>query len=270
MSIFSVSSGSNNNFYNMFFNTGSGNNNAAAGIFSGGSTAIGDLSLIKSGAYKKLLNAYYDVQKPEKGRTSSSSSSSSSVSKYINGVEDSSGKLQSAKNDASSLSDSLKKLGNRSLYMNKRDEKGNLVKGEKGEAVYDTEAIGKAVKEFVESYNSFIDSTGNLNSTKMLSKTLDVIKTTSKNAGLLADIGIRIGSDNKLKLDEEKLKKANVSTINSLFTGSGSYGSNISSKANESFRIASSSSYSGTRASSYTYSGAYSTLGTTNVLSKYM
>ena len=51
MSIFSVSSGSGNNFYNMFFNTsGSGNNNAAAGIFSGGSTAIGDLSLIKSGA----------------------------------------------------------------------------------------------------------------------------------------------------------------------------------------------------------------------------
>ena len=162
MSIFSVSSGSGNNFYNMFFNTsGSGNNNAAAGIFSGGSTAIGDLSLIKSGAYKKLLNAYYDVQKPEKGRTSSSSSTT--ASKFINGVEDSTGKLQSAKNDASSLSDALKKLSNRSLYMNKRDEKGNLVKGEKGEAVYDTEAIGKAVKEFVESYNSFIDSTGNLN-----------------------------------------------------------------------------------------------------------
>ena len=269
MSIFSVSSGSGNNFYNMFSNTsGSGNNNAAAGIFSGGSTAIGDLSLIKSGAYKKLLNAYYDVQKPEKGRTSSSSSTT--ASKFINGVEDSTGKLQSAKNDASSLSDALKKLSNRSLYMNKRDEKGNLVKGEKGEAVYDTEAIGKAVKEFVESYNSFIDSTGNLNSTKMLSKTLDVIKTTSKNAGLLADIGIRIGSDNKLKLDEDKLKEAKVSTINSLFTGSGSYGSNISAKANESFRIASSSSYAGTRASSYTYSGAYSTLGTTNVLSKYM
>lgn len=85
MSIFSVSSGSGNNFYNMFFNTsGSGNNNAAAGIFSGGSTAIGDLSLIKSGAYKKLLNAYYDVQKPEKGRTSSSSSTT--ASKFINGV----------------------------------------------------------------------------------------------------------------------------------------------------------------------------------------
>ena len=101
MSIFSVSSGSGNNFYNMFFNTsGSGNNNAAAGIFSGGSTAIGDLSLIKSGAYKKLLNAYYDVQKPEKGRTSSSSSTT--ASKFINGVEDSTGKLQSAKNDASS------------------------------------------------------------------------------------------------------------------------------------------------------------------------
>lgn len=270
MSIFSVSSGPGNDFYSMFFNTGSGNNNAASGIFSGGSTAIGDLSLIKSGAYKKLLNAYYDVQKPEKGRTSSSSSSSSSTSKLINGTEDSTGKLQSAKNDASSLSDSLKKLGNRSLYLNKRDEKGNLIKGEKGEAVYDTEAIGKAVKEFVESYNSFIDSTGGLNSTKMLSKTLDVIKTTSKNAGLLADIGIRIGSDNKLKLDEDKLKSANVSTINSLFTGSGSYGSNISAKANESFRIASSSSYSGTRASSYTYNGAYSTLGTTNAISKYM
>ena len=59
--------GSGNNFYNMFFNTsGSGNNNAAAGIFSGGSTAIGDLSLIKSGAYTYIAYIIYIVNTTKK------------------------------------------------------------------------------------------------------------------------------------------------------------------------------------------------------------
>ena len=84
-----------------------------------------------------------------------------------------------------------------------------------------------------------------------------------KNAGLLADIGITIGDDNKLKLDETKLGKANVTTINSLFAGSGSYGSSVSARASASARLANSAAYTNTRGTSYTYDGSYSLLGST-------
>ena len=172
-------------------------------------------------------------------------------------------RLQTVSSDATELLDALKELGNRSLYKNKTDGSGNKILGEKGEAVYDTEKINSAVKKFVESYNSFVESSGKLNSTSILGKTLDIVRGTKKNSGLLADIGITIGDDNKLKLDETKLGKANVTTINSLFAGSGSYGSSVSARASASARLANSAAYTNTRGTSYTYDGSYSLLGST-------
>lgn len=274
MSVFSVS-GSNNDFYSMFFNTsGSNNNNNAASIFGGGNTAIGDMSLIKSGAYKKLLKSYYATVKDSDSNSNNKSSSSTSSSKMTtaqaSAAKDSAGSLKTVETDASALVSSLKELGNRSLYKNKTDDSGNKILGEKGEAVYDTEKISSAVKKYVESYNSFIESSGKLNSTSILSKTLDVISNTRKNAGLLSDIGITIGDDNKLKLDETKLGKAKTTTINSLFAGSGSYGSTVYSRASASGRLANSTAYANTHGSSYTYSGSYSMLGQTGSINGYM
>ncbi|MCX4327157.1 MAG: flagellar filament capping protein FliD [Lachnospiraceae bacterium] len=272
MSVFSVS-GSNNDFYSMFFNTsGSNKNNNAASIFGGGNTAIGDMSLIKSGAYKKLLKSYYATVKESDSNSKSSGSSSTMTTAQASAAKDSAGSLKTVETDASALVSSLKELGNRSLYKNKTDDSGNKILGEKGEAVYDTEKISSAVKKYVESYNSFIESSGKLNSTSILNKTLDVISNTRKNAGLLSDIGITIGDDNKLKLDETKLGKAKMTTINSLFAGSGSYGSTVYSRASASGRLANSTAYANTHGSSYTYRGSYSMLGTTgsNSISGYM
>lgn len=252
MAVNSIYGSNNNDFFNAFFNTsGQNNNSGGIGIFAGASSAIGDMSLIKSGSYKKLLNAYYSTQKGSTKKSSDSTKTDEETS-----ATDSTGSLQMAKSDASALLDALDGLNTKSLYKNTLDEKGK--------AVYDTDKISSAVKKYVEAYNSFIDSTGDLNSTKMLSKTLDVIKTTKKNAGLLSDLGITIGKDNKLTLDEEKFKKANMTTVNTLFAGSGSYGSSVSAKASASYRIANSTSYTNNHASSYTYNGAYSYLGTTN------
>ena len=142
MSVFSVS-GSNNDFYSMFFNTsGSNNKNNSAGLFGGGNSALGDMSLIKSGAYKKLLNSYYATVKEseaEEGKGTTTAKASA--------AKDSAGSLQTVSSDATELLDALKELGNRSLYKNKTDESGNKILGEKGEAVYDTEKINSAAVE---------------------------------------------------------------------------------------------------------------------------
>ncbi len=264
-SIFSVGSGSGQDFYSMFFNTGSSSSsksNAASGIFGNSSTIIGDMSMIKSGTYKKLLNSYYKST----GVTSSSNkTSSSSVSSSKTSATDSTANLKAVGTDAESLMKAAEKLGKKSLYSKtKKDDKGN--------PTYDMDSIGKAVKGFVESYNSYIESAGNLNSTSILNNALGVVKSTAKNAGLLADIGITIGTDNKLKLDEDKLKEAKATTINSLFSGSGSYGSYVQSKASATYRTANSAVYSSTHAASYGYSGSYSFMGTngTTSLDRYL
>ena len=48
---------------------------------------------------------------------------------------------------------------------------------------------------------------------------------------VLGKIGITVGEDGKMSVDEEALKKADTATIKSLFEGNGTYGSQIADKA---------------------------------------
>ncbi len=250
MSVFSVGPGD-ANFYNMLFN--SVNGQGGSGLLSGGSSLLGDYSLIKSGAYKKLLNAYYDkVVKPAYGDDDDDE-------KGVVGDRDSLGGLSETKSDAQSLQDSISALSDGKLYEKKADEDGNLS--------YDRDKIEGAVKDYVKSYNAFLDSAGDLDSTAILSKTLNIVQATSKNSKLLGDIGISIGADNKLVIDEDKLKEADVSAIKSLFKGTGSYGQTVAGKAAQVYSMANSMLYSGRHASSYTFDGAYRTFGTGNSFS---
>lgn len=246
--------GTSNNYFNYFFNTSDNNNSSSSGIFGSTSSMLGDYSLIKSGSYKKLLTAYYktyDADGKEKSTTDSDAEG------------DSTGKLLNVKSDAGALKEAADALNTASLYETKKDEEGK--------DVYDMDAIKKSVKNFVSAYNDYLDSAGDVESTSILSKTLSVVKKTSANQNLLKEVGITIGKDNKLTLDEEKLEKAHVTTLSSLFKGYGSFGSSISQKASETYKVANSAAYTNTRASSYTYNGAYSILGTSNgILDKYL
>lgn len=76
-----------------------------------------------------------------------------------------------------------------------------------------------------------MESAGDAESLGVLSKTLNIQKATATNKGLLKSIGITIGKDNKLVVDEEKLNNASISDLTSLFKGSGSYGDSVSKKA---------------------------------------
>ena len=46
---------------------------------------------------------------------------------------------------------------------------------------------------------------------------------TDKSSNMLAKIGITIGKGNKLELDEDALKKSDISSLQSIFTGYNSY-----------------------------------------------
>jgi len=58
-----------------------------------------------------------------------------------------------------------------------------------------------------------------------------MINSTASNGELLADVGIRIGADNKLSIDEETFKNADMNKVKTLFNGSSSLGGKIQSAA---------------------------------------
>jgi len=267
-------SGMNN--YNFLFN----NSNNLAGLtnslFGGGSSMLGDYAMIKSGTYKKLLTAYY---KTEKASSEGSDSESSTAKPYRYDRFAEKKKMETATTKNSTVS---------KQYMSIRDEAGDLRTsayalnsytlyrekiGEDGTASYDRDGIKKAVKSFVSDYNNLLTASSKMDGISMSKGVYNgvsgLMKETKTNEAALNAIGISIGKDNKLVLDEEKLGNADINAISSLFKGSASYGSSVSTKASDIAREANSSAFSATRtSSSYSSAGRYSSLNMQNILNQ--
>jgi flagellar capping protein FliD len=158
------------------------------------------------------------------------------------------------RDNAADLSDSVDALNKSSLWQKKEttDKDGNKTTG------YDTDAIYKAVKSYVDNYNTMISSTGNSSDNTVLRSATTAVSTTKANKSLLADIGISIGSDNKLTIDEDDFKAANMTTVKSLFTGSGSYGKSIQSNSSMMYGAAVAQLAKASGTSTYSSSGSYS------------
>ena len=172
---------------------------------------LGDYAAIKNGSYKKLLKAYYKEQ------------DSTSTEKTKDDIKAEKQKNELMSTTASDLNEAARKLMDTSLLEKKT--------GEDGTADYDRDAIGKAVKNFVDAYNKTIDEAAESDNTSVLRSTVWTTNMMKKNAGLLEEIGVKVGADNKLTLDEDKLKSADVSTLKSLFQGHGSLVGRVSQKA---------------------------------------
>lgn len=99
-------------------------------------------------------------------------------------------------------------LGDVSLYEKKKFKKKDEETGEEIEVEdYDWDAITKAVKTFVDDYNSVVEQAGNSETKNVLRNAAWMTGITEKAGNLLSKVGITIGKGNKLEFDEEGLKK---------------------------------------------------------------
>lgn len=230
--------GINSNYTNslFFMNSSSNKTNSAFGMTS----LLSDYSAIKSGSYKKLLNAYYD--KVDKGEVSGS----------ISTAGDSTKKLAGIKGSAEDLIKSTETLTKGAAFkkVSSKDEKGNVIES------YDSEKIYKDVKAFVDNYNELMNVTEDSNTRTVANNMKSIINMTDANEKLLGKIGISIDSDFNLHIDEEKFKKSDMSAVKSMFSGQGSYGYQVGVKAsmvdmNAKMEAAKSNTY--TNGGTYTY-----------------
>lgn len=248
-----------NNNFNSFFGLGNNDNTPFGGL----SASLSDYNMIRSGVYGKLLKSYYSsANKINSGADEESKSANKSPIKkaearnYAYNLKVTEG-LQGVKSDAESLSKAADALSKKALYETK-------VTKDDGTTTDNRASVKSAVKTFISAFNAYKDSTSKANSTAVQRQNLDVLKTVSANSKQLADIGISFDKKGNLVMDEEKFDKADLSTIQSLFEGEGSFGKAIGDKAQETYRTANSATYSANGGSSYSNSGNYSALGNAN------
>ena len=215
-----------------------------------------DYSSIKNGSYGKLLKAYYKKVDSSDIKASDSTSSSAvkGSDKYKDDVVSAYNKISSG---AEALSDSLDKLvskGSDSVFTKKNvestDEKGNT----ETKYGYDVESIYSAVKDMASKYNNFIDQAKSSTDDNIARQANNLATTVTLSNSKLNAIGITIGDDDKLSIDEEKFRKADMSAVRNLFNGNQSLGYQISSKAS---MIGTKASSEAKAASGYTGTASY-------------
>lgn len=205
---------------------------------SGTTSLLSDYYSIRNGSYKKLLTAYYD--KLDKGEAKSISNSTSvDSSKTL-------AEIKSATSELSEATSDLLQKGTKSVFSKENGE-------------YDMDAIYNGVKKFVDSYNEVVEEGAKANSSSIERGTNNLISATSANAKNLAKLGISIGTDDKLSIDETAFKKAGGEAVKAMFNGVGSYAYNISAKSSQlAYNVNTEANKSATYGSSGTYSYNYS------------
>ncbi len=217
--------------------------NSAQPATTGSTFNLSDYAAIKNGSYGKLLKAYYAKQDAEKASSGGDSVQKSAM----------------MKSSADDLRKSAEALTDDELWEKKKIKKKDEKTGEEIEVEdYDWEKITKAVKTFVEDYNSVIEHAGDSNSNSVLRNAVWLTGITESNKNILAKIGITVGKGNKMELNEEEFKKADINPLKTLFTGHNSFADKVSMKANSISNAAAGSI--GTYKSNGTYSNALAEL----------
>ena len=186
--------------YSALFSSLNGGKSTGIG---GGSYSLADYASIKNGSYGKLMKAYY-------GKNKTALSDAASATKKTN---------------------SKTATGKDSVFKEKdittKDENG-VEKTTKG---YDTDAIYKAVSAFADDYNSVLSAAAKSKNSSVVSTASNMVQQTVANEKMLSRIGITIGEDNKLSVDEKKLKAADMTTVKSMMNGNGSFAYGVQTKA---------------------------------------
>ena len=207
-----------------FWNYGTSTNSNTG--FSGLSSMLSDYSAIKNGSYGKLLKSYYNV----KNDTSASGTGSSSKTTLEKLLEEKRNPTVSKEvaNANASLSQGISDLSSsvRALQKNSTYETAAS-----GQSVQDKTV--SAVKNFVDDYNDVVSSAKKSTNASLTSNVASMMKSTTANKDALAEIGITVNHDGTVSLNEKKLKSADVSKVQELFSANdkNSYGSQISAKA---------------------------------------
>lgn len=202
-----------------------GSNNNSTNLYS----LFSERNAIKNGTYKKLLKSYYSSLEENSG-----SKTSASKRRGQNNIIDKllkekmyptvSKETQEANtnltNGISSLKSSISTLQSEKTFED--TENGKTA----------SEKVVSAMKSYVTNYNNVVTASKSSTLSNKTAYVANMMSTTSKFEKELGEIGVMLKSDGTLQLDETKLKDADLSKVQKLFSTENiqSYGSTIASR----------------------------------------
>ncbi len=189
-----------------------------------------DYNTVKGVGYQKAIKSYYKNDIADAA---------------LKAATDSKADFKDMADAATNMKNSADTLMNKSLY--KENDKGEI----------DRDSLIKEMKSFVKDYNDVVEKAGNSKDKATLRNGVWMTKMVEKNKGLLSEIGISVGKDNKLSIDETGVKRAKTSTLKSVMTGRDSVAGKISRRASNFVAAANRGMANGT----YTNRGSYSKTG---------
>lgn len=237
-----------------FWNFNSGGTLFGSGSGGGLSNLYGMLSdrnAIKNGSYKRLLKSYYSTGQDSSTAAGKKRSSSNVIDKILEekrnpkvskDVQEANANLTAG---LSTMKSSVAVLRNDKTYTNTTN----------GQSAADK--VVSAVKDYVSDYNNVVKAAKGSTLSNKTAYVANMMSSTAANADKLSEIGVRVNANGTLELNEAKLKAADISKVQELFSPKDimSYGSMIASRLQ----------FAG--ASSSTSAAAGSTTGTSSATS---
>ncbi|MBD5465947.1 MAG: hypothetical protein HDR22_09060 [Lachnospiraceae bacterium] len=191
------------------------------------SNLLADYTSIKNGSYGKLMKSYYgSMQKSSTASTSTKNSSGNMLERILEekknpkvskDVQEANEKLVTG---LSTMKTSVSALQNDATYTDTKN----------GQSAADK--VVSAVKAYVSDYNNVVNAAKGSTLTSKTAYVANMMSSTAKNADKLSEIGITIDSRGTLEINEAKLKAADISKVQELFSAKDimSYGSMIASR----------------------------------------
>ena len=210
-----------------FWNSNSlyGSNNSSTNLYS----LFSERNAIKNGTYKKLLKSYYSSLEENSGSTTSTSKrrgQNNIIDKllkekmYPTVSKETQEANTNLTNGISSLKSSVSTLQSEKTYED--TENGKTA----------SEKVVSAMKSYVNNYNNVVTASKSSTLSNKTAYVANMMSATSKFEKELGEIGVMLKSDGTLQLDETKLKGADLSKVQKLFSTDNiqSYGSTIASR----------------------------------------
>lgn len=164
--------------------------------------------------------------------------------------EDSTG--SASVSSAAALKADSELLASDKLYEKVKDQNGNAT------GRYDIDKILSAAKSFVKNYNGMFDAVKSGTNASALANLANIRDKTAKNKEALAQFGIQLDGNNRLKIDEETFKKSDMSQVQKFFKD---YAPSVSTYASLVDHYMTSMAKN---ANGYTAAGTYNVQGNTN------
>lgn len=188
---------------------------------------LSDYASIKNGSYGKLMKTYYNkVQNSGSEETSTKRSSGNVLDRIIDeqmhpkvskDVQEANANLVSG---LSNMRSSVSALQNDKTYTDTANGQSAANK------------VVSAMKAYVSDYNNVVKAARGSTMTNKTAYVANMMSSTAANADKLSEIGVTINSSGLLELNEAKLKTADISKVQDLFSANDimSYGSMVSSR----------------------------------------